>query len=54
MLHLPAVLTPAEVGELRQRAARKRSPLNDVAGSRPEDLRLTGIYHRIVRMWARH
>jgi PKHD-type hydroxylase len=27
--------------------------LNDVAGARPEFLRLTGIYHRLVQMWAR-
>ena len=26
--------------------------LNDVAGMRPEFLRLTGIYHRLVQMWA--
>lgn len=82
MLHLPSVLTPAEVCELRQRAARApwldgRNPaggealeakrneqllfemaqalalLNDVAGTRPEFLRLTGIYQRLVQMWAR-
>ena len=27
--------------------------LNDVAGSRPEFLRLTGLYQRLVQMWAR-
>ena len=27
--------------------------LNDVAGTRPEYLRLTGCYHRLVQMWAR-
>jgi len=27
--------------------------LNDVAGTRPEFLRLTGMYHRLVQMWAR-
>jgi PKHD-type hydroxylase len=27
--------------------------MNDVAGTRPEFLRLTGIYHRLVQMWAR-
>lgn len=26
--------------------------LNDAAGARPEFLRLTGIYHRLVQMWA--
>ena len=27
--------------------------LNDAAGTRPEFLRLTGLYHRLVQMWAR-
>jgi PKHD-type hydroxylase len=27
--------------------------LNDIAGSRPEFLRLTGLYQRLVQMWAR-